>query len=66
MCIRDRLEALRQGTLVRLLPEWYVDAGMISLYYPSRAQLPAKTRAFVDFVVEVFEREALASQLSGS
>ena len=51
---------------MRLLPEWYVDAGMISLYFPSRTQLPAKTRAFVDFVVEAFEREALASQLSGS
>ena len=66
LAMSDVLEGLRNGTLVRLLPEWYVDAGMISLYYPSRAQLPAKTRAFVDFVVAAFEREALASKLSGS
>jgi DNA-binding transcriptional LysR family regulator len=66
LAVSDVLEGLGQGTLVRLLPEWYVDAGMISLYYPSRAQLPAKTRAFVDFVVEAFEREALASRLSGA
>ena len=66
LAMSDVLEGLRNGTLVRLLPEWYIDVGMISLYYPSRAQLPAKTRAFVDFVVEAFEREAVASKLSGS
>jgi len=64
LAMSDVFEALRQGTLVRLLPQWYVDAGTISLYYPSRAQLPAKTRAFVDFVVESFEREGLARRLS--
>lgn len=64
LAMSDVLEALREGALVRLLPEWYVDAGTISLYYPSRAQLPAKTRAFVDFVVESFEREGLARRLS--
>ncbi len=33
---------------------------MISLYYPSRTLMPAKTRAFIDFITEHFEREALA------
>ena len=42
------------GELVRLLPGWYSDAGPLSLYYPSRRMLPAKTRVFVDFVVERF------------
>lgn len=64
LAMPDVLDGLRQGTLVRLLPDWWVDAGTISLYYPSRAQLPAKTRAFVDFVVEAFERDALSRTLS--
>lgn len=49
---------------MRLLPGWHVDAGAISLYYPSRTQLPAKTRAFVDFVIEAFEHQALARRLA--
>lgn len=60
----DVRACLEQGSLVRLLPDWYVDAGAISLYYPSRALLPAKTRAFVDFVVEAFERDGLARKLA--
>jgi DNA-binding transcriptional LysR family regulator len=47
---------LASGELVRLLPGWYSDAGPLSLYYPSKRMLPAKTRVFVDFVVERFER----------
>jgi len=66
LAMSDVLEDLRRGALVRLLPEWYVDAGMISLYYPSRTQLPAKTRAFVDFVVASFERDALSRTLSAA
>jgi DNA-binding transcriptional LysR family regulator len=65
LAMSDVLDDLRQGTLVRLLPDWWVDAGTISLYYPSRAQLPAKTRALIDFVVEAFERDALSRRLSG-
>ncbi|WP_296942501.1 LysR family transcriptional regulator [uncultured Massilia sp.] len=64
LAMPDVLAGLAQGTLVRLLPDWYVDAGSISLYYPSRALLPAKTRAFVDFVVAAFERDELARKFS--
>jgi DNA-binding transcriptional LysR family regulator len=51
---------LASGTLVRLLPGWYSDAGPLSLYYPSRRMLPAKTRAFVDFVVTRFQAAGFA------
>ena len=51
---------IASGELVRLLPGWYSDAGPISLYYPSRRQLPAKTRVFVDFVVERFRSSGFA------
>jgi DNA-binding transcriptional LysR family regulator len=62
----DALPHLESGTLVRLLPKWYADAGSISLYYASRSLMPAKTRAFVDFVTESFSRERLAERFAGS
>lgn len=58
------LPYLESGALVRLLPGWYADAGPISLYYASQRLLPAKTRAFVEFVVEEFRRREIAAQLS--
>ena len=53
------------GELVRLLPGWYSDAGPLSIYYPSRRLLPAKTRAFVDFVVERFRTSGFAKLVDG-
>ncbi len=51
---------------MRLAPLWYADAGPIAIYYASRTLLPAKTRVFVDFVVEAFQRERLAERFAGS
>jgi DNA-binding transcriptional LysR family regulator len=45
---------IRTGELIRLLPGWYSDAGQLSLYYPSKKLLAAKTRLFVDYVQERF------------
>jgi DNA-binding transcriptional LysR family regulator len=56
LVLPDVLANIQRGELVRLLPDWYGDAGPISLYYPSRALMPAKTRVFVDFVVDAFKR----------
>ena len=56
---------IQSGALVRLLPGWYSDAGPLSLYYPSRRLLPAKTRVFVDFVVERFKRSGFAGLVDG-
>ena len=53
------------GELVRLLPGWYSDAGPLSLYYPSRRMLPAKTRVFVDFIVERFRSAGFARLVDG-
>lgn len=53
---------LRSGALVEVLPGWYVAGKALCLYYPSRRLLPAKTRVFIDFVVERFEEEGLARQ----
>ncbi|MEN2472562.1 LysR family transcriptional regulator [Burkholderia sp. GS2Y] len=65
LSVSDVLSSIERGELVRLLPHWYVDAGAISIYYATRALLPAKTRVFVDFVVEAFERERLAERFAG-
>ena len=60
----NALPHLRAGRLVRLLPDWYADIGPISIYYAGHKQLPAKTRVFVDFIIDSFKRQGLAKQLS--
>jgi DNA-binding transcriptional LysR family regulator len=66
IAVPHALPHLERGTLVRLVPQWYVDAGPISIYYASRTLIPAKTRVFVDFVVEAFRRQRLAERFAGS
>ncbi|MET0778230.1 MAG: LysR family transcriptional regulator [Pseudomonas mandelii] len=56
LVLPDVAAHIQRGELVRLLPDWHADAGPISLYYPSRTLMPAKTRVFIDFVVEAFSR----------
>ncbi|MGO4447424.1 LysR substrate-binding domain-containing protein [Phyllobacterium sp. TAF24] len=59
------LPLLKSGKLVRLLPDWYVDAGPVSIYYASRTLLPAKTRVFVDFIAEAFRQGRLTESFAG-
>lgn len=46
--------ALQDGRLIRVLPEW--NGGALQLYaaMPTRKHVPIRTRVFVDFLVEVF------------
>src|SRR5258708_30955812 len=60
------LRHLESGTLVRLVPQWYADAGPISIYYASRTLTPAKTRVFVDFVAQAFRHQRLDERFAGS
>ncbi|BAL73842.1 LysR family transcriptional regulator [Bradyrhizobium cosmicum] len=62
----DVLPALEDGSLIRLVPRWYSDAGAISIYYASRKLVPAKTRAFVDWVTDAFRKNRLAERFAGS
>lgn len=55
---------LESGALQRLLPDWHVDLGAISLYYASRKLLPAKTRAFIDHITAAFREQDLAQRFS--
>jgi len=59
------LPHLKSGALEWLLPDWHCDFGPISLYFASQKLLPAKTRAFVDFVTQAFRTQKLAEVFSG-
>lgn len=48
------LPLLREGRLKVLLPDSVAEDIQLFIHYPSRKQLPARVRAFVDFVVEHF------------
>jgi DNA-binding transcriptional LysR family regulator len=41
---------LKQGHLVALLEKYCPSSDALYIYYPSRAQMPGKLRAFIDFV----------------
>lgn len=58
------LPYLKRGDVMRVLPDWYVDTGVLSIYFAAHKLLPAKTRAFIDFVVEQFRRNNWAQQFS--
>jgi DNA-binding transcriptional LysR family regulator len=45
---------LESGALVRVLRDWYAETRPLSIYYTSRRLVPAKVRAFVDFIVREF------------
>lgn len=56
------LPYLQQGNLQRVLPDWYVDTGSLSLYFSAQKLLPAKTRVFIDFIVERFREHKWAER----
>jgi DNA-binding transcriptional LysR family regulator len=60
----NALPHLESGGLVRLLPEWHADIGPMSLYYAGHKHLPAKTRVFVNYVVDTFRRLGLARKFA--
>jgi DNA-binding transcriptional LysR family regulator len=55
LVLPDALPGLLDGTLVRLVPQWWGDVGNVSVFYSSRKMMPAKTRALIDFLKERFE-----------
>ncbi|KVL08417.1 LysR family transcriptional regulator [Burkholderia sp. MSMB1826] len=47
---------LRAGTLEPVLTDWCDETFPLYVYYPSRNHVPAKVRAFIDFVVGMMPR----------
>ncbi len=66
VAVPDVVNHLQSGSLMRLLPGWYADAGAINLYYASPTLRPAKIRAFVDHVFDHFKRERLSESFAGN
>ena len=50
-------DALMEGALERLLPEWHLFSATLWATMPSRRHLPARTRAVLDFLLAVFGGE---------
>lgn len=48
--VRDLLDT---GKLIDLFPDWNGEIFPLYAIYPSRQHLPAKVRAFIDFVIEI-------------
>lgn len=47
-------------------PDWHADVGPLSIYFAGQKLLPAKTRVFVDFIVESFKPQGLAAKFAAS
>jgi DNA-binding transcriptional LysR family regulator len=52
---------VKTGELVRVLPEWDLPAAIGWAVFPGRRLMPAKTRAFLDMMEEMFCSEAPAT-----
>ncbi|WP_350030135.1 LysR family transcriptional regulator [Caballeronia sp. GAWG1-1] len=54
---------IADGTLVRLLPEYTIDDPemKVSIVYPGRQYLPAKTRFFIDYALERLTQEVTSA-----
>jgi DNA-binding transcriptional LysR family regulator len=52
---------LRAGTLEPVLTDWPDETFPLYVYYPSRNHVPAKVRAFIDFVVSMMPGAATAA-----
>lgn len=48
----DVAKYLESGRLKRILPEFTLPSADLYAYYPSKQNLPARVRAFIDFLVE--------------
>lgn len=48
---------LQRGELVEVLPQWQIPDIAVHAVYPAGRTLPAKTRSFIDFLVERFGPE---------
>jgi DNA-binding transcriptional LysR family regulator len=48
--LRKDLEA---GAVIPILDEYVTEGAPVSVYYPVNRHLPAKVKAFIDFLIEI-------------
>ncbi|WP_133647114.1 LysR family transcriptional regulator [Paraburkholderia flava] len=56
----DLVKYLKSGRLKVVLPDFVLPDADLFVYYPTRQNQPARTRAFIDFLVEHFEPQTSA------
>lgn len=61
----DTAPYLRSGRLRLVLTDWSLPPADIYLVFPSKANMSAKTRVFVDFMLSRFEAQRSATDGSG-
>lgn len=59
-------DALMESALERVLPRWHLTTTTLYAGMPTRKHVPARTRAFVDFLVEAFGGEERDPWLSAA
>jgi LysR family transcriptional regulator for bpeEF and oprC len=61
MCVGTFLikDALEDGRLVRVMPDWACDEKPIYIAHASRRHMSTRLRVFIDWVVQLFEQEPL-------
>ena len=64
LTLLDVMPWLERGELVRVAPGWHAHAGDVSIYYPTRNLLPARTRVFIDYVDDAFRHDRLRDRLA--
>jgi DNA-binding transcriptional LysR family regulator len=64
LAVQSALPWMERGRIVRVLPDWWVEGGHLSLYYPAQRLLPQKTRLFIDHIVDCFREQDLPARFS--
>lgn len=57
---------LASGTLINLFPDWSDERFPLNVYYVSRNHVPAKVRAFIDFILGSLKTEAEPAAPNGA
>lgn len=52
-------KAMTEGRLVRVLPEWHGQQGIVHLVFTTRRGLPPSVRALIDLLAEMFPKDIL-------
>ncbi|HEY4291859.1 LysR family transcriptional regulator [Luteibacter sp.] len=64
VAVQSALPWIERGRVKRVLPDWWVEGGNLSLYYSAQALLPQKTRVFIDHIVESFREQDLPARFN--
>ena len=59
-------EALEQGRLVRILPEWHSEDVTVHLIFTTRRGLSPAVRAFIDHIVDGFPKDGIDDRVDRS